>query len=190
MVNKKILIILFIAVSMIQLYVPAGMILEREDTLKTGWVFKFRTAPLDPSDPFRGKYVRLDFRDNVFEEKSDKEWKGGETVFAQLTTDIYGYAKVNYISHIEPADNLNYIKTKIRYVNKHEGILKVHLDFPFDRFYMQETKAPVAERKYLESLSDTNNVTYAIVKVKKGSSVLEDVKINDISLRELVNAEQ
>ena len=49
-----------------QLYVPASMILGRENTIKAGKEFQFRVAPIDPNDPLRGKYIRLDYEDNFF----------------------------------------------------------------------------------------------------------------------------
>ena len=49
--------ILFIIVVCAQLFVPSQMIFQQEDVLKTGTAFKFKTQPVDPSDPFKGKYI-------------------------------------------------------------------------------------------------------------------------------------
>ncbi|MBK6341440.1 MAG: GDYXXLXY domain-containing protein [Flavobacteriales bacterium] len=57
--NRKPL--LFLGIALAQLAVPAWMIAGRERVLSQGEVFKFKTAPIDPRDPFRGEYVRLDF---------------------------------------------------------------------------------------------------------------------------------
>lgn len=54
MTNKKTLLSVFILVAIVQLYVPAKMILDREDILDTGKEYKFKTEPIDPNDPFRG----------------------------------------------------------------------------------------------------------------------------------------
>ncbi|HUR30287.1 MAG TPA: GDYXXLXY domain-containing protein, partial [Saprospiraceae bacterium] len=58
---KIILPIAFAIMVLVQLYVPASMIMESEKVLKEGKEFKFKTAPVDPTDPFRGKYVELNF---------------------------------------------------------------------------------------------------------------------------------
>lgn len=51
--NRKILLSVFILVAVMQLYVPGKMIFDNEDILETGIEYKFKTAPIDPSDPFR-----------------------------------------------------------------------------------------------------------------------------------------
>lgn len=66
MKNKKILFILFITVVIAQLFIPVKIILNKEDILKTGTAFKFKTAPIDPTDPFRGEYIILNFDENEF----------------------------------------------------------------------------------------------------------------------------
>ena len=58
MKTSKLLIGCFALVAVAQLTVPAWMIVSHERTLLTGKVFKFRTAPVDPYDAFRGRYVR------------------------------------------------------------------------------------------------------------------------------------
>ena len=59
--TKKIIFPAFILLVLVQLFVPANMILEQEDILKNGTPYKFKTAPIDPYDPFRGKYVWLGY---------------------------------------------------------------------------------------------------------------------------------
>lgn len=63
--KKKILLLSFFLVAVVQLYVPSKMIWDREEVLRTGTEYKFRTAPIDPTDPFRGKYITLRFDDNT-----------------------------------------------------------------------------------------------------------------------------
>ena len=64
--NKKILLIsAFVLVVLVQLYVPAKMIWGREEVLNTGTEYKFRTAPIDPNDVFRGKYINLNYEARI-----------------------------------------------------------------------------------------------------------------------------
>ena len=58
---KTLRIVIFIVVAMVQFSVPASVVWKRERTLKHGRVWKFRTAPVDPIDAIRGRYVRLRF---------------------------------------------------------------------------------------------------------------------------------
>ena len=59
---------------------------------------------------------------------------------------------------------------------------KLLIEFPFDRFYMEESKAYDAELTYNRTLPDTSQVAYALVNIKNGESVLKDVMINGISI--------
>ena len=64
MKNKTTYIILFILVVIAQWFVPMQMITEQEDVIATGKTLKFKTAPIDPYDAFRGKYIFLNFENN------------------------------------------------------------------------------------------------------------------------------
>ncbi|MBD3630845.1 GDYXXLXY domain-containing protein [Cyclobacterium sp.] len=59
MANKKIVLPVFVLIALLQLYLPAKMILDREDILHKGKEYKFKTQPIDPNDPFRGKFIAL-----------------------------------------------------------------------------------------------------------------------------------
>ena len=53
---------------------------------------------------------------------------------------------------------------------------------PFDRFYMEESKAPKAEKVYNAANSDQRKETYALVYIKDGTAVLNDVIIDGQSI--------
>src|SRR5687768_9679608 len=97
MKNKKWMIILGLAFAL-QLYVPAQMIFERENIASTGRLFKFRTAPVDPSDPFRGKYVLLEFQAASLKVKDANKWAALESCYAILDTNALGFASVKALS--------------------------------------------------------------------------------------------
>ena len=183
--RKTLILLLFVLVAMLQLFVPAKMILNREDVINTGKEFKFRTEPVDPSDPFRGKYINLRFADNAFEVENEKEWADNETVYVILIADSEGYAKIFSVSKDAPKDTQDYLKAKVSYTTLN-GQNKIFIDYPFDRYYMEESKAYKAERVHAKAQSNTNQITYALVSVKDGESVLKDVLIDGKSIREIV----
>jgi uncharacterized membrane-anchored protein len=184
MKNKKITLLIFILVVIAQFYVPLQMIFNQEDIMKTGTEFKFQTAPIDPYDPFRGKYITLFFKEREITVQNKINWRSGETVFATLNTDKNGFAKVSSISKIRPKNNESYIKTKISlgYPNS-----KIIIDFPFNRYYMNEDIAQKAEKIYQEFSIKKKNETYALVSVKNGEAVLKDVRINEVSIKDLTS---
>ncbi|MCP3932456.1 MAG: GDYXXLXY domain-containing protein, partial [Bacteroidetes bacterium] len=70
------------------------------------------------------------------------------------------------------------------------GSNKLTIAYPFDRFYMEESKADDAEDIYREFQRDNRRAAYALVNIKEGKAVLKDVLIDGISIRELAKERQ
>lgn len=184
---KRPLFILFIVVAIIQLAVPAKMILDKENILSLGVPYKFRTAPIDPYDPFRGKYITLNFDATQFDVAGDTAWRANDVVYVHLGNDSAGFAKIKDLTRQPPADdNIDYVKARIQYAYDN----KVTIEYNFTRFYMEESKAPEAEVSYRSAQWDTAQVVYALVNVRKGEAALKDVKINDISIADLIEEQK
>jgi uncharacterized membrane-anchored protein len=187
--SKKLLLAAFILVALAQLYIPAKMIIDREEILASGIDFKFRTAPIDPNDPFRGKYINLQYENNVIEIQNEGDWFNGEDIYVVLANDSNGFATIQSVSKTKPSDEVSFVKAKVGFVSDDDP-KKLNIYYPFDRFYMEESKAQEAEQVYRESVPDTNQVAYALVKIKDGEAVLKDVLINDVPIRDVVNSER
>ena len=56
----------FILLVCAQLIVPGSMIWKKDMILVKGKSYKFLTAPIDPYDPFIGKYIVLNFREEAY----------------------------------------------------------------------------------------------------------------------------
>ena len=91
---KKIIFPAFILLVLVQLFVPANMIIEQEAILKKGIAYKFKTAPIDPYDPFRGKYVWLSYEDNWVEIDTADGWNYFDKVYVEIENDMDGFAKI------------------------------------------------------------------------------------------------
>jgi len=184
--NRKILWIAFILVCLLQLYVPARMILDREATRTSGTTFRFKAAPVDPLDPFRGKYITLNFNAAVLKVKGPHQWQNGEQAYALLENDPDGFARIKALSRQAPDPDKDFLKVRIDYA--YDNIIQ--LELPFGRFYMEESKAEPAERKYTRSLRNRADLVYAVVKIRAGDAVLENVMINDVPVSEAVSHHQ
>lgn len=184
--KKNILLTALILVAVVQISIPAKMILDRENVLKTGTEFKFRTEPVDPNDPFRGKYINLSYKQDTFRVNNKNEWAMGEVVYVALQTDKDGFAYIKSISKDVPSDNSVYVKSKLGYS---EGNV-LSINYPFDRFYLEESKAKDAEIEFRLNEQDTSKSTYALVQIKNGDAVLKDVLIDGVSVKELVKKDQ
>ncbi len=186
MINRKPTITAFIVVALIQLYVPAAMIFEREDILSNGKEFRFRVAPVDPNDPFRGKYITLNYLSNSFEIQSKDDWimDMNATVYVVLTEDPDGFAQIKSVSKEKPAGNQDFVTAKVDNLVFNDT-WEIVIEYPFVRFYMEEKKAPRAEIEYNNAVRDSTRVTWALVSIKNGEAVLKDVLIDGLSVSKL-----
>lgn len=189
MTHNTILLLAFCLMALVQLFVPAKMIMDRENILAQGKEFKFKTAPIDPNDPFRGKYLSLFYNDNTIKIANVDDWQSGENVYVSLGTDDEGYAFMKAVSKEKPSDQNDYLSVSVAYVS-YDSIPALTINYPFDRFYMEESKAKEAEYVQREASLDSNQVSYALVRIQNGKYVLKDVMINDVSIAEIVKGNQ
>ncbi|HTF20370.1 MAG TPA: GDYXXLXY domain-containing protein [Chryseolinea sp.] len=177
---RTFVIILFAATCLAQLAVPGKMIWNHERLISDGTPYKFQTQPIDPSDPFRGKYITLSFSADHTYDTAD--WSPGEAVNVVFTTDSAGFATVDYLTRDAP--EAPFLRTTVNYKGS-ENVVYFHL--PFDRFYMEESKAKPAEDAYAQATRDTARVCYGLVNIGSGGAVITDVFINNRSVRDIVN---
>jgi uncharacterized membrane-anchored protein len=183
MKTKSMLLAVFVLVAIAQLAVPAKMILDQETILQKGKPFKFKVAPIDPTNPFRGKYITLYFDENRFKVTSDTVWNYDEPIYVELKVNENGFAIIEGVSKTSPQHG-DFLEAKVQYYYRGDSIMMI--DYPFSEYYMEESKAPEAERQYNESARDTTQVAYALVKVFRGNAALADVLINDKSIKDIV----
>lgn len=189
---RKNILIIFILVALAQLAVPLKLIYDKEHVILNGHEFKFKTAPIDPSDPFRGKYITLSYAINRHTVTNDSEWVTRQNVYVELGTDDRGFAKINNITHEPPIGTIDYVTAEVNYVYPVNGEkeLEMMINYPFDKFYMEESKASEAERLYWLSSRDTSQTTYTLVSVKEGDATVKDVLIGGKSIKELARTSE
>src|SRR5438067_13188253 len=96
---KMLRIVLFAVVALLQVSVPASVIWNRERTLKEGRVWKFRTAPVDPVDAIRGRYIALRFdAETIPRNTLPEEKRSGRPLYVILKEDAAGFAQVDQIT--------------------------------------------------------------------------------------------
>jgi uncharacterized membrane-anchored protein len=200
---KSILLAGFVVMVIAQWAVPFTMMRSAHEVLDMGVEYKFKTRPVDPSDPFRGKYVTLDYEAETYVPSDTNEihaFNYGDKVFAMLVPDSAGFMKVNRLVKDQPQQGLEYLIVKMGYAgpayvyDDSTSVVKVtptiNLEFPFDRFYVEESKASETEQLYWNTRSATDSdsvsVCYAKVKIYNGKATLVDVMINDRPILDIV----
>ncbi len=181
----RLIIGLFICLSILQIFTPVSMIAKRESVLKSGEQFKFKTAPFDPYDAFRGRYVALRVEEDWVELAKGMKLSNGQAVYALIEVAEQGFAKFSNVNITRPV-NIPYIQAKVRYIAGG----KVYLDLPIDRYYMEEKAAPKAERIYRQYAQRDKQDAYIIVKVKNGLAVIESLHVGGQRIEEAVRENQ
>lgn len=175
----------FALLVVVQIAVPASMIAGREVTLRQGQLYRFRTAPVDPYDPFRGRFVAIGLRPATAPLPKGVQLEYSQEVYVTLGTDKEGYAYVERTSLTRP-DGGDYVRVK---ASPHSGGAEASIRWPIDRYYMDEHMAPEAERAYRQRDRGEQREAYAAVRVRNGNAVLEDLYIEGVPVADFIRAE-
>ena len=175
-------ILIFGVVALGQLAVPAAMVWQRAETLRQGRVWKFRTAPVDPVDVIRGRYIALRFAAEEF--AAPAKFEGGDNaVYAVLKQGTDGFAEVDHLTTetLRTDDAVS-----VESVWWSGG--KQHVRFPFNKFWVAEANAPAAERAYVENNRRDNQNAYVTVRVRRGDAALDQLYIDNQPLSDYLRA--
>ncbi|WP_234859516.1 GDYXXLXY domain-containing protein [Aquimarina aquimarini] len=174
--------IAFAIIAIAQIGVPLKMIYDNEDALQFGTAYKFKTQPIDPTDPFRGKYITLRYEMDSFETE-DTTYVRGDNIKVYIENDDQGFAQAVAISKEEIAIKKEYVEARVQ--SYYNGA--VQFELVFNRFYMKETKAYEAEKAYNEiSREQSEDDVYALIRLKKGNAVIENVIIAGMPIQDYV----
>lgn len=182
MKSKQLVIKIFVVIAIIQLAVPLYMVWRWEDILQNGQQYTWVTAPVDPYDAFRGRYVDLRFQEAAAPIVGNAILNYGQTAYAIIEKDQKGYAFISGVSDLRPEGN-SYVKINVSYV--HENI--VHFELPFKRYYMQEELAPKAEDAYRQNAGTEATVS---VRIKNGYGVIEQLYIGNQTIYDYLRSAQ
>ena len=170
----------FAVVCAAQIAVPASLIAKHEQTRAGGTPWKFQTAPVDPNDPYRGKYVQLSYaveREPVpFADPGFVYMGHNRRVYAELAAGPDGYARLVRV-HEQPPSGVEYVDVFTRHVSERQAGADgapsaIHVHLPFDRYYLPEAQAPQVEREYFEASRKAQANTWAEVRVRDGHAAL------------------
>ena len=180
--KSKLIFGLFVTLALVQLAVPIGQIHKYEDGLQTGQIYRFRTAPVDPYDAFRGRYVALSYANTAAPNKNGETIPFGSVAYVSMTRDGNGFAVFQELS-LNPPLTGDYLRVECRNTELDH---RTHFLLPFDRFFMEENKAPQAElayRRYGNPSAQIKIPVYVSVRVKNGRGVIENLYINNEPIR-------
>jgi uncharacterized membrane-anchored protein len=167
-------LVLLALVAFAQLAVPGSLIWKREHTLRQGSVWKFRTAPVDPIDVFRGRYVALHFEVETQEISPPPNSNYSDKVFVTLKANAEGFAEIDYVFATKPAGD-DFVEAQL------SGKM---VSLPFDKYWVNERDAPAAETAYQNLSRRGNQNAYCSVRVFRGDAAIEQLYLDNQPLRD------
>ncbi|QIR75492.1 GDYXXLXY domain-containing protein [Sulfurospirillum diekertiae] len=188
MKNMKLLSwICFGLLCVVQLGVIVFQIMSYERILKEGEVFYLKVSPLDPYDPFRGRYVTLRFdtatKAPLAEDETMREHSKAYAIFEHSDQKD----SIKEIRFTKPLSG-NFLEVNVHplyqgMTQKEDLSRLVSFSLPFDRFYMREELAPKAEKV----LRQNSGITVrAKLRILEGKGVIEDLMVADTPLSQFV----
>jgi uncharacterized membrane-anchored protein len=189
MKSAKWIIILFGLLAIIQLAIPAKMIMNSNNVITQGSTFLFKLKPIDPNDPFRGKYMTLSFEEDTFPIDTCTTI-GLTSAYVYIKNDSEGFADIQSVEYNTNLKGSDYIKADVYCdyygpVNKLKEP-KIHINYPFNRFYMNELDISTVENKIRELLRDTTATLYGEVSVYEGQARILSIKTSGKDILDII----
>ncbi len=132
----------------------------------------------DPSDPFRGRYVSLRFSAEEFPQPENLAVTESDCVYVRLRNDADGFARIESGSKEPLTGDDSSARTQ------HLTTMAQHVTLPFDRYWLDETIAPEADRAYAANSRQGVKNVYVTVRVLGGDAALEQLFIGGMPVRE------
>lgn len=179
------LLIGLLAVFAVQWALPISQIQQYQRVVDHGTAYRFRTAPVDPVDPFRGRYVTLRFAAAEIAIPAGASYPPDQALYAPITVEPSGFA-VLQPPRLQPPEG-DYLEVRVAH-RVDDTRLRVRL--PFDRYYLNERQAPEAERLAREAMRADRErslaPSWAVVRVLSGEAILTELFINGVPVRQRI----
>ena len=146
-----------------------GMVFGRAELASRGEEYRFRTAPVDPVDAFRGRYVRLNFPGETLPLPEGVAVADGSDMFATLERDAEGFARFVAL-HGEAPPGRDAVPVEITSTTERTATVRLG----FDRFYLPEYEAPRVEAR----MRELGGRAVAVVRVNGDRAVLADLLVD------------
>jgi len=183
--KQRVVIMLFVLVALVQLAVPVKMIWSSEDIITHGERHLFKLMPVDPYDPFRGKYITLRFEIEQYSDHIACNTENKKDMYVRLTKDSAGYSIVQDISILKPTDKHYFISEVYCYTDPN-GKSNYSIMPSFNKYYMKETLAQGAENLTRRNQLDQKKDAYAEVYIANGDVRIKQVFIGDQEIETIV----
>jgi uncharacterized membrane-anchored protein len=177
---------LLAALCVLQLGVPASLVLRHEQTLASGTPWRFQAAPVDPADPYRGRYVRLGYAAEdaavPLADAAQAYVAHGTRMYAELAAGADGFARFVRLHALRPS-GVEYADVFVQGMREpgdgeSPGAPAAFVRLPIDRYYLPEEAAPEVEAAYARASREARGRTYVEARVRDGHAAITALVID------------
>ena len=177
MKKRSLACIIFACVILAQLGLPGWLIARHELTLARGEPVKFKVRPVDPYDPFRGRYVNLELEQTTAPLPEGYRPERGTKVYVPIKLGRDGFAKLGH-ARPEPPSGGPYIKCRVRATDGN----RARLDMPLSRYYMEGRLAQPAQTATRQRAMDGD--VWVQARLWRGHAVIVQLYVGDTTIRQ------
>jgi hypothetical protein len=177
-------VIVFAVAAFAQWLLPLMGVWQHERVIREGAVVRVRCTAPDPYDPLRGRYLTVRPEERALPKPEGMPERQAVPVWATLVANADGLSRIDSLSLV-PIAGPNVIRLIATARNWEPERDTVAVQWPIQRFYLNERLAPDADRLVAERLRGGQAVV-AEIRLLDGRAVLTDVLIDGVSIRDLV----
>jgi hypothetical protein len=170
--------------------VPLASIRAREEVLERGAVVRVAVMAPDPFDPLRGRYLRVNPKESELVLAPEvSHLTAGKKVWVQIEKGSDGLHHLGGLTEKRP-DAGDYLPMILRRAwnrssDSGDKSLKFRVEWPVDRFYVNEILAPKADEWLRENTRGKKTVV-ADLRLLNGTAVITDLELDGRSFREIL----
>lgn len=177
---------LFAVAAVIQWLLPLTGVWQHERVIRHGAAVRVRCTAPDPFDPLRGRYLTVRPEDATLPKPDDLPTDRPVPVWATLAANAAGLSTIESISLV-PVGGPTVVKLSARVLTRDPDHPTVIVQWPVQRYYLNERLAPAADALVAERLrADSRPV--AELRILDGRWVLTDVLLDGVPIREIVKS--
>ena len=177
--------VVFAVAVVAQWLLPLAGAWQHEHVVIRGRAVRIRCVAPDPYDLVRGRYLAVRPEENRLPAPPGMPENEAVSVWATLEAGDDGLARIKSLS-LEPVSGPTVIRLVARLNPWAQEDATVFVEWPFDRFYINERLAPDADKLIADLFRDGKERPVAEVRLLDGRAVLTDVLVDGESIRDVV----
>lgn len=185
MKSNKYFTISFVVLALVQLVVPVKMIIDQENILNAGTEFRFKAQLAYPESDLSGKFIRLSYDQDKYPVADDLEFQKGQIVFVIFKEGSSGFAIIDTILKSKPDYTSIFVEARIRYIQKEDEISQLILEYPFEKFFLEESRLSDEAMENLRARTASALSTHSVIRIHSGKAAIKDILIDDVSILRL-----